>query len=85
MRYVIFALLAIAFRVQDAGPQVNEMRILNAERTAELAVFRELLAEQFVEIGPDGTRYDKSAVLRIIGSHPPQVVTASDFVVIGTP
>jgi hypothetical protein len=82
MRYVILALLAIAFRIQDAGPQASEMRILEAERKADLAVFRELLAEQFIEIGPDGARYDKAAVLRIIASHPPQVVTASDFAVI---
>lgn len=82
MKRAIVAVLAIAFRVQDAGPQANEMRILAAERKADLAVFRELLAEQFIEIGPDGARYDKRAVLQIIAANPPQVVTASDFVVI---
>jgi hypothetical protein len=82
MKCAIVALLAVAYRVQDAGPRANEMRILEAERKADLAVFRELLAEPFIEIGPDGARYDQAAVLRIIASHAPQVVGASDFVVI---
>ena len=82
MKQTILALLLMAFRVQEAGPQANEMRILQAERTADLTVFRALLDEHFIEIGPDGARYDKAAVLRIIASMPPQVVTTSGFIVI---
>jgi len=71
---------------KDASPNLtpldNEKRIVEAERTADLNVFNELLAETCITIGPDGHRHSKSDTLNILRSIPAQQVTASDFVVL---
>jgi hypothetical protein len=56
-----------------------EQRILAAERSRDIHVFEELLSERLVAIGPDGKRYTKDSMLRILKSIPAQQVTASDF------
>ena len=63
-------------------PRKNEQRILDAERSRDLPVFQELLADGCITIGPDGRRHTKAELLEIIRRIPKQNVTASDFVVI---
>ena len=63
-------------------PRQNEQRILDAERSRDLSVFQELLADGCITIGPDGRRHTKAELLEIIRRIPRQNVTASDFVVI---
>jgi hypothetical protein len=64
------------------GPEQNEKRIIEAERSSDRAVFQKLLADDSITIGPDGRRRTKVETIAIIHSIPAQNVTASDFVVL---
>src|SRR5262245_13154120 len=80
---VVIALTCNRGAATGPTPKENEERIIAAERTADLKVFEELLAEQAITVGPDGRRHNKSEMLDILRSIPPQNVTASDFVIVG--
>jgi len=58
------------------------MRIIEAERNGDIQVFKELLADNCITIGPDGKRHHKAEVLEILRTIHKQNVTATDFVVL---
>ena len=84
--FMLALVLSPSAMTKNASPSLNpldnEKRIVEAERTADLRTFDELLAESCITIGPDGHRHPKSEILQILRSLPPQQVTASDFVVL---
>jgi hypothetical protein len=84
--FILAFVLSSPALTQNASPNLtpldNEKRIVEAERTADLNIFNELLSDTCITIGPDGHRHPKSEILQILRSIPPQQVTASDFVVL---
>jgi hypothetical protein len=63
-----------------ASAKSCEEQILEAERTKNMVVFRELLSDKLVAIGPDGRRHSRQEMLDLLQAIPPQPVTATDFV-----
>ena len=62
-------------------PLDNEKRMIQAERNGDLKVFEDLMAAEAVTVGPDGERRNKTELIAIMRTLPPQNVTASEFVV----